>query len=81
MIRMLKTAAGPDGSWTVGQQYSLSHRLEKALVVCGSAEWVGPEPREAAPAPVETAEAAPEAPEVERAVERADKPSKGRRRG
>lgn len=79
-FRMLKSAAGPMGSFQPGEVRSsppVDERLARAFVESGSAEWLPePDPKPEPWGVTETAEAAP-APET--AAERTEKPKRGRK--
>lgn len=51
-LKMLRTAAGPSGTWLAGKTYAVADEMAKALVKSGSAEALD------APAEVEKVETA-----------------------
>ena len=76
-VRMKRTAAGPDGSFVVGTEYSvprpMPRALADALVAAGVAVWTeAPKPE-----PVVVEAAVEEAPEA--AVQERPKPRRGRK--
>lgn len=77
-IKMLKTAAGPDGVLSAGSEYDVELEFGQALVMADAAEWLEA-PRRAqkavkAPLAVEEAAAAPKA---DKAVGRRRRAAKG----
>lgn len=61
-IKMLKTAAGPDGVMSAGNEYEVELEFGQALVMADAAEWLEA-PKKAAP----IVEHAIEQPEIETA--------------
>lgn len=62
-LRMLKTACGPNGSFTLGRIVDVDPDTGAAWVASGAAEWITP-PVTAAAAPAEEIEVAAVEPEV-----------------
>lgn len=73
MIKMLKTAAGPAGSWVQNGSYTLAAETEAALVAAGAAEYVGAPPA-ADPEPVAEPVEVAVTPEPENATKRTTRP-------
>lgn len=76
-IKMLKTAAGPDGVLAAGKDYDVELELGQQLVMADAAEWLEkpPAPKKAAPK-VEAAAAEPVAETAEAKPRRRGRPRK-----